>query len=78
MTVYFDVVPETLPDELLAVYEAKLKTAGYYAFEYAGDWYYNEIDAGDEFCDGPYASRAEVLYTACHNLRLIDKPLPRG
>jgi hypothetical protein len=69
----FDMVPDTLPEALLAVYEAKLNAAGYYAFEYSGDWYYNEVDAGDEFCDGPYATRAEVLYTACHNLRLVEK-----
>jgi hypothetical protein len=75
MTVHFDVVPDKLPETMLADYEAKLKDAGYYAFEYSGDWYYNEINAGDEFCDGPYASRAEVLYTAVHNLHLVDKPV---
>lgn len=73
MTAHFDVVPEGLPEPMLADYEAKLKAAGYYVFEHEGDWYYNEIDAGDEFCDGPYASRAEVLYTAVHNLRLVEK-----
>ncbi len=78
MTIHSDVVPDTLPDALLAVYESKLKDAGYYVFEHAGDWYYNEIDAGDEFSDGPYASRAEVLYVACHNLRLVEASLRSG
>lgn len=73
MTIHFEVVPDTLPEQLLGVYEAKLKAAGYYVFEHAGDWYYNETDAGDEFSDGPYASRAEVLYVACHNLGLVEK-----
>ncbi len=77
MTAQSHLVPETLPDELLAVYEAKLKAAGYYAFEHDGEWYYNELGAGDEFCDGPYDSRAHVLYEACHNLRLVEGAAPR-
>jgi hypothetical protein len=61
-----------LPEKALARYEAKLKQAGYAVFEHDGDWYYNEIDAGDEFSDGPYGSRAEVLESACRNLRLLE------
>ncbi len=74
MTVHTDVVPGQLPETILADYEARLKAAGYYVFEHDGDWYYNEIDAGDEFSDGPYDTRAEVLHSAVHNLRLADKP----
>jgi hypothetical protein len=63
---------EQLSEATLAGYEAKLNQAGYLIFEYEGDWYYNEIGAGDELCDGPYSSRAEVLYLSCKNLHLID------
>lgn len=63
---------QSLPETALAGYEAKLKKAGYLVFEHEGDWYYNETDAGDEFSDGPYASRAEVLEAACRNLRLLE------
>lgn len=68
MTIDFEQIPQTV----LAGYEAKMTEAGYLIFEYEGDWYYNEIGAGDELCDGPYSSRAEVLYLACKNLHLID------
>jgi hypothetical protein len=71
MTIDFEQIPQTV----LAGYEAKMTEAGYLIFEYEGDWYYNEIGAGDELCDGPYSSRAEVLYLACKNLHLID-PAP--
>jgi len=74
MTVHSDVVPDKLPETILADYEAKLKAAGYYVFEHDGAWYYNEIDAGDEFSDGPYDSRAEVLHSAVYNLHLVHKP----
>lgn len=68
----FDSIPETT----LADYEGRLKQAGYLIFEHAGDWYYNEIGAGDELSDGPYTSRAEVLHAACKNLHLVAD-LPR-
>jgi hypothetical protein len=61
-----------LSQKALSGYESKLKQAGYVVFEHDGDWYYNEIDAGDEFSDGPYGSRAEVLESACRNLRLLE------
>ena len=64
---------QSLSDSALATFEAKLKAAGYVVFDHEGDWYYNEIGAGDEFSDGPYESRAEVVYAACRNLRLIEK-----
>ena len=64
---------QALTDAALATYETKLKDAGYVIFDHDGDWYYNEIGAGDEFSDGPYDSRAEVLYAACCNLHLIAR-----
>ncbi len=64
---------DTIPESTLAIYEKKLNDAGYFIFSYDGSWYYNEVDAGDEDCDGPYTSRAEVLVLACQNLRLIDR-----
>jgi hypothetical protein len=63
---------ETIPEAVLADYEARMTAAGYLIFEYEGDWYYNEIGAGDEDCDGPYSSRGEVLFLACKNLHLVD------
>jgi len=62
----------SLPESALAAYEAKLRQAGYVVFDHEGDWYYNEIGAGDEFSDGPYETKADVLYSACRNLRLLD------
>ena len=63
----------SIPEAVLTSYETKLNDAGYLIFEYNGEWYYNEIDATDDLCDGPYDSRAEVLLSACRNLRLIDR-----
>jgi hypothetical protein len=63
---------DSIPEPILTGYEEKLKNAGYVVFEHEGDWYYNAIGEGDEFSDGPYSSRAEVLVEACRNLRLIN------
>ncbi len=59
-------------DAVLARYEAKLNQAGYLIFEFEGRWYFNEIGATDDLCDGPYDTRAEVLHSACRSLRLLD------
>jgi hypothetical protein len=64
---------ETPADSVLASYEAKLNQAGYLIFKYDSKWYYNEIEATDDLCDGPYSSRGEVLLSACRTLRLIDR-----
>lgn len=61
------------PDSVLATYEASLNQAGYVIFKYDGKWYYNEIEATDDLCDGPYNSRAEVLLSACRSLHLLDR-----